>query len=353
VRHLARCLQADGHCIQVVTLNRLFDQRSDALPAEEILDGLRVTRLSCWGPRQYAMAPGVLRYARRCDLIHVHSSDFFLDYLTWTQPLHQRPLVLSSHGVFFHTPYAHVLKRVYFQTATRFNLRRIAAVLCHSRSDQELLRTITPAHKLHHIPNGIDERYFAAPPGVERDPNLLVCVGRLAPNKQHDRLLRAFALVAQQHPAARLALVGPGWNLLPDLQRLSAQLGIEYRVDFRGYIADEELRYTLSRASVWLSASSFEGFGIALLEAMAAGCIPVVHPLPSFQEFMTEGKEGFFVDFTRPQQAADVILQALALPQIKRAMMAAQAQATAQHFTWPNIARQVEEVYQQAVASTH
>lgn len=65
--------------------------------------------------------------------------------------------------------------------------------------------------RLHYIPNGVDTEFFApaAPPVAERGP-LILCVARLAEDKDHLTLLRAFEQVLARHPQARLRLVGDG-----------------------------------------------------------------------------------------------------------------------------------------------
>ena len=74
--------------------------------------------------------------------MHVHAIDFFFDYLAWTKFLHRRKLVISTHGGFFHTPFAARLKRLYFLTITRFSLAIYDLVAAVSVADRELFGRI-------------------------------------------------------------------------------------------------------------------------------------------------------------------------------------------------------------------
>ena len=95
-----------------------------------------------------------------------------------------------------------------------------------------------------------------------------VCAGRLSPEKNHARLLDAFALVSREHPGIRLALVGDGW-LRPALERRAARLGIADRVVFTGSLLNPFP--FLARASCVVLASDHEGQPMVILEAAVLG----------------------------------------------------------------------------------
>jgi glycosyltransferase involved in cell wall biosynthesis len=110
---------------------------------------------------------------------------------------------------------------------------------------------------------------------------LVLCAGRLVPEKGFDLALRAFARLKDR--AARMAIVGEG----PErsrLESLAAELGVSERVRFVGYAPD--IRPWLERARVLLLASRFEGYGAVIVEALGAGrpvvatdCTPAAHEL--------------------------------------------------------------------------
>ncbi|MEK9165018.1 MAG: glycosyltransferase, partial [Chloroflexota bacterium] len=113
VADLSARLIARGHTVQVATLDRCWHGGSK-LPAGETVNGVPVHRLPFVGGALFFAAPAILRLVKDFDLVHVHNTDFFLDYLSLTGFTHGRPLVVSTHGGFFHTDDHAKIKRVYF-----------------------------------------------------------------------------------------------------------------------------------------------------------------------------------------------------------------------------------------------
>jgi glycosyltransferase involved in cell wall biosynthesis len=119
---------------------------------------------------------------------------------------------------------------------------------------------------------GIDTSLYAS-----RDArparNEIVFVGRVAPEKQLDVLLRALPLIpAELH--AQITIIGGG-EQIPKLEVLAKELGIEDRVTMTGFVSDEEKRDRLTDATVFAMPSTAELQSISSLEAMASG-LPVV-----------------------------------------------------------------------------
>ena len=102
----------------------------------------------------------------------------------------------------------------------------------------------------------------------EPEPGLVISVGNFRPEKGHDLLLRAFAIVASCQGNARLVFVGDG-PLGKHLKHVALSLGVDDRVEFVGHV-DNVWPY-LQRAAVFVQPSRSEPLGIAVLEAMAAG----------------------------------------------------------------------------------
>jgi poly(glycerol-phosphate) alpha-glucosyltransferase len=103
------------------------------------------------------------------------------------------------------------------------------------------------------------------PSWESRDPNLAMTIARLVPNKQIDQLLRAFALVVQQHPKAHLEIFGDGPQRAA-LQDLAVELGLADHVVWRGHVPGAGSQ--LSRAAVFALTSEYEGQSLVLLEAL-------------------------------------------------------------------------------------
>ncbi|RDZ44869.1 glycosyltransferase family 1 protein [Haloferax sp. Atlit-10N] len=126
------------------------------------------------------------------------------------------------------------------------------------------------------IPHGVDTDWFyprdEQHPAVDPDKTTLLYVGRLGARKGLRLGLQAVAQV--NDPNLEFLIAGTGRHE-ERLRDLAAELGIENRIRFLGYVADEELPKLYSSADVFILPSRYEGFGLVLLEAVACGT-PVI-----------------------------------------------------------------------------
>jgi glycosyltransferase involved in cell wall biosynthesis len=146
-------------------------------------------------------------------------------------------------------------------------------IVCNSAAIRDVLvqGCGVPAPWVSVIPNGVDTEYFQPAPAPPPCPPVALYVGRLAPDKAPETLVRAFALMAPDHPEAQLWLVGDG-PLRDPLARLIGQLGLTARVKLMPGQAD--VRPLYHRASLLALSSRTESLPNVILEAMAAG-LPV------------------------------------------------------------------------------
>lgn len=162
-----------------------------------------------------------------------------------------------------------------------------AAVALHGSS--------RPAPQAHWIPLGIDDpppRPLQGP-GARQERRILSC--RLhKPIYRIDAVVAAFAALAQDQPAWTLevAASGPGTG---DLVRLAAERGVAGRVEFTGMLGPAALARSYQRAALFASVPVSDGTSVSLLEAMAAGCMPVLSDLPANREWVTDGRNGVLV----------------------------------------------------------
>jgi glycosyltransferase involved in cell wall biosynthesis len=133
----------------------------------------------------------------------------------------------------------------------------------------------------------------------ENPPKIVLNVGRLAYQKNQLFLLRAFARVAVDHPDWRLVIVGDG-KMAEVLQRAAGELNLHGRVVFTGAVKDVSAWY--DRAAFLAFPSLWEGFGIALAEALAHG-LPAVglRTAAAVNELITDGVTGML---TAPTEEA-------------------------------------------------
>lgn len=125
-----------------------------------------------------------------------------------------------------------------------------------------------PKEKIRIVPEGVDPAFF----GLQRAPERFVlAVSTLHPHKNLDRLLRAFAAFRRRHPDFRLVVCGMHGFFTGPLHSLREELGLADAVEFPGWIPRKDLYDLFRRAWAFVYPSTFEGFGLPVLEALAAG----------------------------------------------------------------------------------
>jgi len=139
---------------------------------------------------------------------------------------------------------------------------------------EDLLRyyPLTP-ERVVTIPHGVDERFFALGQArrMEAVEPLWLCVSTLHPHKNIERLVRVFARFREAHPEYRLALAGMRGFQTGRVEAVIGELGLRDSVRITGWIERDELYGLYRRARGFIYPSTFEGFGMPVLEALAAG----------------------------------------------------------------------------------
>jgi glycosyltransferase involved in cell wall biosynthesis len=127
-----------------------------------------------------------------------------------------------------------------------------------------------PESKVRVIPSGVDPIFFDL--AARRKPErFLLAVSTLHPHKNLDRLLEAFALFRHTQPEFRLVVTGIHGFFAAHLHELRDKLGLKGAIEFPGWIPRDDLHDLYRRAWAFVYPSLFEGFGLPVLEALAAG----------------------------------------------------------------------------------
>lgn len=185
------------------------------------------------------------------------------------------------------------------------------AVTTPTRRAAAFLESETSITGVHAISCGINASNYT--PNFERGPeNHIVFVGRVTGEKHIDVLLRAFATLDPDLNAI-LDIVGGG-DQLRELQQLATELGIRDRVNFTGYVTDEELRATLTRATVFAMPSIAELQSIATMEAMASALPIVAANAMALPHLVHHGENGFLFEPGNVDDLAEKLTDVLRMP---------------------------------------
>jgi glycosyltransferase involved in cell wall biosynthesis len=239
--------------------------------------------------------------------------------------------------------------------------RHVSALRCCSTAvrDRVLLEQPKLASKTVVIPNPLPFEISPSASPPEKQPIILYC-GRIHPEKGLELLVRAFSIACQLGLTGwTLRIVGPsdiahgggGMVWLRSLQQLST--GYSLPIEWVGpiYVADRlHDEYRRSSLFVYPSLSETgEAMGLAPLEAMAHGSVPIVSSLPCFQDFIRDGINGVVFNHRSPiadTLLAQLIIDLVADPQRRRAL-SLQASCVCSSHSPVRTAKQLDDLFSQ------
>jgi glycosyltransferase involved in cell wall biosynthesis len=232
---------------------------------------------------------------------------------------------------------------------TRYALRRADQITATGLRLAEAAARYAPAGKpVTVVPYGVDLREFRPRPGPERSEVVVGAVARLSKEKGLHYLLQAFALVAGRYPQARLLLAGDG----PErqrLERLASRLGLGERARFLGEVPHEQVPEVLQEIDIFAMPSTYEGFGVAALEAEAMEVPVVASRVYGIPDVVLDGETGLLVP-PRDRQALAAALERLAADgDLRRRLGQAGRAFVAEHYSWEDNTAQMEALYEAAV----
>ena len=189
-----------------------------------------------------------------------------------------------------------------------------------------------PEQRVTVIHHGVDPRFFSL--NRSHTEPYLLCVSTLHPHKNLERLIRAFA---RRERPERLLLAGVRGFHAQTIEALILNLELKDRVEIKGWLPREELLHLYERAQAFIYPSTFEGFGMPVLEALAAGIPVACSNIPPIKE--VAGDAALFFDPLDEEAIARAVDQILN-DQPLRASLAKAGPERARPFTWRRTAEQ-------------
>jgi glycosyltransferase involved in cell wall biosynthesis len=173
----------------------------------------------------------------------------------------------------------------------------------------------------------------------------IMYLGRPAPHKNLGRIIDAFTVVKQTHPDLQLVLVGKTDALYRRHKHETKRKGIS-DVHFTGFLPDSQTRWLYEHCAAYVFASLSEGFGLPVLEAMAAGA-PVVSTSATCSPEVY-GDAAHYFDPLDVQDMAAKITEVIDNPRL-RAKLSAAGKAQVKKYSWKRMAEQTLAVYERAL----
>jgi len=190
------------------------------------------------------------------------------------------------------------------------------------------------------VKDGIDVRNFTQ---SSCESNTVLFVGRLHERKGLDLFLPIFRDILKEQEVF-LKIAGSGEKEMALKQQVE-ELGIGRHIEFLGHLPDPELLKQYSEASVFVSPSRHEGFGLTVLEALASG-LPIVATDTGIASTVVEdGRNGFLVDHENMKEAILELMGDMA----KRKHFGARSRQIAHNYTWESAARGIIHIYRELV----
>jgi glycosyltransferase involved in cell wall biosynthesis len=275
----------------------------------------------------------------------------------------------ASRAITVHSPHGHIyernaripgvserpLMRSVFHAAERIALPVTDHIVALTELERRQLVELGIARrdKSSVIHNAIDVERFSscsrsrdairARLGIPPRAPVVEITGRLAAEKGHSCLIEAVRMISRAMPAVRLLVVGDG----PERPRLESQcagLGLSANVIFLGNRAD--VPELLSACDVFVLASTYEGFGLVLLEAMAAGKPIVATRVGGVPEVIQDGRTGTLVPCSEPEPMAAAIMELLNDPRRAAEMASNGLEYVRRNYDLPAMADKYRDLYE-------
>jgi phosphatidylinositol alpha-mannosyltransferase len=272
------------------------------------------------------------------DIVHVHEPN--APYASWYATEAARVPVVAT----FHTYTTNaIVSRV---TANFLGARRLYSKLSARIAVSEAAQWTAQRYyggRYRIVPNGVD--LSAARPDGSRphEEVRIVFIGRAEERKGLPVLLRAFEALRGMGVPARLTVAGPEPEEVEPL--LLDREGIE----LAGQVDDAEKWRLLGEADLLCAPSlGGESFGMVLTEAFASGTPVVASDIAGYRDVVRHGRDGVLVPPGDAVALGETLLE-LAFDPARRSEMAEEARERAERFAWPNVAREIEGVYEEAL----
>ena len=293
---LNKFLVEKGVEITVYTTNAGLKNKNILLKKETNLDGVKIFYFPYYGYIHWTFSPAlcwaVRKNIKNFDLIHITGVwNFPVAAAAFWARFYKKPYIISPRGSLMKEPMekkSSFIKKLFIFLFVRRDLKNASAVHFTVEAEkEEYLKAGLPLKKAIIISNSFDmeefkkeipENFFRNKFNISADKKIILFLSRLNWKKGLDTLIPAFAEVVKKEPKAVLVLAGPDENNYKkeiELKIVNCKMKINNEVVFTGMLIGDDKIAAYRESDVFVLPSYSENFGMAVVEAMAAG-LPVV-----------------------------------------------------------------------------
>lgn len=319
-------------------------------PTEEI-DGIRIIRKGSRFNFNFVapFALGALLREGRWDIVieDINKIPFF-------SPIYHRlPLLVVIPHLFSDS----VFKEINFVLGTYIYLsekpiawlyRGFKFMVISQSTKKDLLRRGLPPDDIHVIHCGIDHTLYHPDPSVQKDSApTVIYLGRLKKYKSIDHLLFAFSQTLKKIPEAKLVVVGEG-DFKGNLINLASRLNIKDKVEFTGFVSQQEKVERLQEAWVAVCPSLKEGWGLTNIEANACGTPVIASNVPGLKDSVVPGQTGLLFEYGDVQKLSDYLTKLLSDAEYREELREG-GLSWAKRFNWDEAATKTLELMENII----
>jgi glycogen(starch) synthase len=362
---LAKALVHQGHDVHLFTLD------FPGSPSYEEMDGIKVYRAATelghpnfltWvllfnhflGKKMAEVSHQV-----NFDLMHVHDWLAAFSGISFKHYM-KKPMVLTVHSTEvgraqgLHSPDSFSIDGIEWWATYEAD----KVIVCSQSMKDEICGHFNlPLEKVDVIPNAIDASHYQISVdrgsvrqryGVGWGEKLVLCVGRLVPQKGIEYFIRAIPSIASRFPEAKFIIVGEGWSR-DALEAEARATGHRNKIRFTGFVSDKEVVNLMTSADVLVVPSIYEPFGIVALEGMATGVPVVASQVGGLAEVIEHDRTGVFVYPRSPDSIAWGIGKVLSDSGYAKWLTGNAKDKLEKDYSWEAVAKKTVKVYEELV----
>lgn len=283
----------------------------------------------------------VRRYAP--DVVHAH---YATGYGLWGSVQKTAPLIVSVWG----TDIAEALSgKIIITPIVRRALKTARFVTSSSKfmADQVLQFEPSVRDKLVHIPFGVPADEERRSPARETDTVRIIFAKQFFPVYAPDLVIRAFAEAARRVSNIRLLMIGGG-ELQGRLQKMAEELGVQSLIELRGWVEMAEARRLIRESDIMIMPSYRESFGVAALEATAAGVPVIATNTGGIPEIIENDYNGILISPGDEPALTEAIVRLADDPLLRGRMGEAGRKIARERFDFEDCLDRMEELYRKA-----